>query len=387
MTGVADRPTRGVAPSKAPVPLSTAIPASRAPYRDGYPTLFRRGHQFEIALGQRLALGGFKGPTDVAFGPDGWLYVMNRYPNDGHLAGVRWVQVNLKDDGYEFEVVPKDPPGKPGATGHEWLGSLQMTVCDSQGVLYSADEHRHMVVRCSINGETLGHWGQPGEKPGQLNGPTGMCLDADESLWIVNTLNHRIDHYTREGEWLGGFGRQGTGPGQLNFPWGVAIDPINGTVVVADWRNNLVKRFSREGKLLQVIGRPGHDEGELHRPAGIAVDSDGDIYVADRGNNRVLSFNYRGMFIESFIGDAVVNDRGMQKVLTNLDMVRMRDNIENLNREKRLKAPVSVRVDNKGRVYIADTGRYRVQVYRKMCKVLRPDEVDPPTLHVDPVLT
>lgn len=379
MTGIAERRASG--------DLAKATPAPRAAVQDAYPTLFRRGHQYEIALGQRLALGGFKGPMDVAFGPDGWLYVMNRYPNDGQLAGVRWVQVNVHDDGYEFEVVPKDPPGKPGSVGHEWLSGLQMTVCDSNGVLYSADEHRHVVVRCRTTGETVGHWGSQGTEPGELNGPTGMCLDTDETLWIVNTLNHRVDHYTQDGQWLGGFGKFGTGPGELNFPWGVAIDPISGTVVVGDWRNDRVQRFSRTGEHLQIIGRPGHGVGELHRPAGVAVDSHGDIYVADRGNNRVLSFNYRGMFIESFIGDAVINERGMRKVLTNLVMVRMRDNIEDLDREKRLKSPVSVRVDNKGRVYIVDTGRYRIQVYRKWCKVLGDGEVDPPTLHVDPVLT
>lgn len=380
MTSVLDRPG-------APVPLSAAVPLQRAPYQDGYPTLFRRGHQFEIALGQRLALGGFKGPTDMALAPDGLLYVMNRYPQNAQLPGVRWVIVDLKDDGYEREVVPLGPDGKPMETGHEWAGSLQMTVCDSTGVLYSADEHVNVVVRCRTSGETIGYWGEGGMKPGQLNGPTGMCLDLDETLWIVNTLNHRVDHYTGEGKWLGGFGSFGTEPGRLNYPWGVAVDPVNQTIVVSDWRNDRVQRFSREGKLLQVIGRPGRGVGELHRPAGVAVDSHGDIYVCDRGNDRVLMYNYRGMFIESFIGDAIINDRGMKKVLTNLDMVRMRDNIEDLDREKRLKAPVSVRVDNKGRVFIADTGRYRIQVYKKWCKVLKPDEVDPPTLHADPVLT
>ncbi len=380
MTSLIDRP--------APVtPLAAAVPAQRAPYQEGYPALFRRGHQYEISLGQRLALGGFKGPTDVAFGPDGWLYVMNRYPNDGNVPGVRWVVTNVNDDGYEREVVPMGPDGKPMEVGREWLGSLQMTVCDSAGVLYSADERRNVVVRCRTTGETIGYWGEGGAAPGQLNAPTGMCLDRDENVWIVNTRSHRVDRYTGEGKWLGGFGSFGAGPGQLDHPWGVAVDPVNGTLLVSDWGNNRVQRFTTDGALLQVIGRPGHGAGELHRPAGTAVDAHGDVYVADRGNNRVLMFNYRGMFIESFIGDAVINDRGMKKVLTNLDMVRMRENIEDLDREKRLKAPVSVRVDNKGRVYIMDTGRYRIQVYRKMCKALRPDEIDPPSLHVDPVLT
>ena len=317
-----------------PVAPRNAIPGD-------YPTLFRRGHQFEIALGQRLALGGFKGPNDVAFGPDGLLYVLNRYPTDqGHLPRNRWVRVDLNDDGYENDVVPLGPDGKEMERGNEWLVSLVMCVCDSKGTIYSADEHRNVVVRVKTTGETVGYWGESGTGPGKLNAPTGICLDADENLWIVNTRSHRVDHYTPEGKWLGGFGKFGVEPGRLNYPWGVAVDPVNGTVVVADWRND-----------------------------------------------RVLLFNYRGMFQESFIGDAVINERGMRKVLTNLDMVRMRDNISNLDREKRLKRPVSVRVDNKGRVYIVDSGRYRIQVYKKWCRVLKPDEVDSPTLHVDPELT
>ena len=37
-----------------------------------YPPMLRIGHRYEISLGQRLAQGGFKGPQDVAVGPDGW---------------------------------------------------------------------------------------------------------------------------------------------------------------------------------------------------------------------------------------------------------------------------------------------------------------------------
>lgn len=362
-------------------------PAAGSARSGEYPTLFRRGHQFEIALGQRLALGGFKGPNDVAFGPDGWLYVLNRYPTAGLLARNRWVRVNINDDGYENDIVPLGPDGKVMDFGEEWLVSLVMCTADSKGVIYSADEHRNVVVRVKTTGETVGYWGEGGSRPGQLNAPSGICLDADENLWIANTRSHRVDHYTQSGRWLGGFGEFGTEPGKLNYPWGLAVDPVNQSVLVVDWRNDRVQRFSPAGGLLQVIGSPGSGTGELHRPSGVAVDNHGDVYVADRGNNRVLMFNYRGMFIESFIGDAVINERGMKKVLTNLDMVRMRDNISDLDREKRLKAPVSVKVDNKGRVYIVDSGRYRIQVYRKWCRVLTPDEVDPPTLHVDPVLT
>jgi DNA-binding beta-propeller fold protein YncE len=34
-------------------------------------------------------------------------------------------------------------------------------------------------------------------------------------------------------------------------------------------------------------GRFGTDDGEFDRPRGIAIDSDGNVYVADSGNNRI----------------------------------------------------------------------------------------------------
>ena len=110
-------------------------------------------------------------------------------------------------------------------------------------------------------------------------------------MWISESRNHRIQKFTRAGEYLGGFGQFGTEPGQFNYPWGIAIDPINGTILVADWRNDRIQRFTTAGELVQIIGSSGSGVGELKRPSSVTVDKHGDIYVSDRGNNRVLLFN------------------------------------------------------------------------------------------------
>ena len=148
--------------------------------------------------------------------------------------------------------------------------------------------------------------------------------------------------------------------------------------------NDLVKRFSTKGDLLQVIGSPGNGIGELDRPSSVAVDQHGDIYVVDRGNNRVLIFNHRGMFLESLIGDGTVTDKGVQKLLANPDALRLRDNVVNFDREKRFAAPTSVKVDLQGRVFVVDTGRWRIQVYQKLWRVLENHEIDSPEMHLDP---
>ena len=105
--------------------------------------------------------------------------------------------------------------------------------------------------------------------------------------------------------------------------------------------------------------------GQFNRPSGVAVDKDGDIYVADWLNNRVQVLTPEGRFITEFTGDAVLSKWGLAKIESNPDMIRQRNGVRDFTPEKVLWAPVAVKVDDKGRVIIADTNRHRFQVYQK----------------------
>ena len=350
-----------------------------------YPTLLRRGHRYICSLGQRLAVGGFRGPVDVSFGDDGWNYVLNRSSAD---AGPRpqsyYVPVTIKEEFGEF--ISAHTASKPDSNDKRQFSSPVMCEIDSDGILYSTDEHANSVVILSEGGEKVDWWGEQGTGPGQLNGPSGITFDQDENVWVVDSLNHRVQKFTRQGKYLGGWGEFGTSPENLNFPWGISVDSINQTLLVADWRNDLVKRFSEDGELLQVIGMPGPGSSvtQLFRPSAVTVDQHGDIYIVDRGNNRVLIFNHRGMFMESLIGDGTMSNSGVERLLANPDALRLRDNAVNFDKEKRFSNPTSVKVDANGRVFIVDTGRYRIQVYEKLWRNLESHEIDPSALHMDP---
>ena len=348
-----------------------------------YPDLLRMGHVFVTSFGHRNFVDGLYGLLDMAIGGDGWYYALNKRDARQQLfERVRFAKVNL-DDQYEPNIYLSFD-GEYEEFDEEKFPSPVCCDSDQNGTLFLTDEHRNKVVLLDMDGAVQDSWGETGDEPGELNAPSGISHSSDHTLWVVSTRSSRVQQFTRDGKFLQGFGEFGTEPGQLNYPWGVAVDPIDGSVLVADWRNDRVQRFTPEGELLHVFDSLVPDRASLNRPSDVAVDAHGDVYVADRGNDRVVQFNPRGLFIETLIGDAPMTERGANRLAGNPDMLRWRDYIPDLEREKRFWRPTSVKVDDQFRVFVTDVARFRVQVYRKTFRVLEPQQIDPVETYTDP---
>ena len=66
-------------------------------------------------------------------------------------------------------------------------------------------------------------------------------------------------------------GSYGQGDGEFDTPWGIDIDS-QGSIYIADWRNDRIQKFSPSGEFLSKFGSSGDGEGEFNRPADVAVD-------------------------------------------------------------------------------------------------------------------
>ena len=172
-----------------------------------------------------------------------------------------------------------------------------------------------------------------------------------------------------------GWGRQGDAEGELDLPWGVAVGP-DGTVYVADWRNDRVQKFTPYGRFLAAFGDTR--EGRLSRPSGVAVDGRGRVYVADWGNERVRLFDADGGLVQSLRGEATLSKWAEEFMEANLDQAVAREAAdldpplapdvdtpyeESARIERYFWGPVSVKLDREGRLYVTETNRHRVQVY------------------------
>jgi DNA-binding beta-propeller fold protein YncE len=151
-----------------------------------------------------------------------------------------------------------------------------------------------------------------------------------------------------------------------------------------DWHNDRVQRFTADGEFIMEFGTSGSGDGEFNRPAGVEVDHHGDIYVADRGNNRIQLFNPEGKYLDKFIGDAILSKSGETYVRANPSVLRNRE-MANTEQQKRMRGAAQVRFDNEGRMYVPDFGSHRIQVYNKLAYELTPADLPPvpnhPTLY------
>ncbi|PAW60713.1 MAG: hypothetical protein B9S36_07660 [Verrucomicrobiia bacterium Tous-C2TDCM] len=144
--------------------------------------------------------------------------------------------------------------------------------------------------------------------------PQGVCVDpATGKVFVADHFNHRVLRYASAdslangaaaeivlGQSGFGFSVKDTSPTAMNEPFDVAIDP-DGNLWVADAFNHRVLRFSDAATITTgaaadlVIGQAdfvsstsGSDENQLKYPTALAFDAEGNLYIADADNARVI---------------------------------------------------------------------------------------------------
>lgn len=141
---------------------------------------------------------------------------------------------------------------------------------------------------------------------------------------------------------------------QFNNPEGVSVDS-KGNVFVSDAFNNVIREISSAGSVSTVAGTQGAigfqdgkgTNAEFYSPAGSAVDAQGNIYVADRGNNVIRKITPDGT-VSTYAGTGTAGYRN--GAATSAYLKSSSDSLAMFN------GPTGVAVDASGNVYVADRG-------------------------------
>ncbi len=206
----------------------------------------------------------------------------------------------------------------------------------------------------------MGNANQPASQT-QLNSPRNTCLASTGTLYLADTGNHRVLSISKTAvitiaAGTGTAGSSGDGQvawlAQLNQPSACALDSA-GNLYIADTGNNRIRRVTATGIISTVVGTGGAgsagDAGPanaalLNAPRGIALDGNGDLFIADTGNNRIREVTAGGV-IYTIAGQGAAGFAGDGGP----------------GAAAQLNQPEGVLLDGSGNLYFADTGNNRVR--------------------------
>ena len=271
---------------------------------------------------------------------------------------------------WKIDTIAGGGVGDGGAAVSARLDNPTGVVVDGAGNLYVADSDNHRVRKIDASGTitTVAGTGEQGSNEdggpavsAQLHSPTGVTVDGSGNLYIADSDNHRVRKIDASGTitTVAGTGEQGfSGDGgqaigaQLSHPSGVALDSV-GNLYIADRWNNRIRRIDTTGTITTIAGTGGRgfsgDGGtavaaRLHYPGGVVVDGSGNVYVADGSNHRIRRIDTTGTITtiagtgeEGFSGD------GGQAFGAQLNL------------------PSGVALDSIGNLYVADSDNHRIR--------------------------
>src|SRR5712671_1917922 len=272
----------------------------------------------------------------------------------------------------------------------------------SAGEIYIAEGNRVRVVKKDGRITTFAGTGTAGSggdggpaTQAQFNTPQGLAVDSAGTVYIADTLNHRVRRVTADGTITT---VAGAGETALSYPTGLAIG-FGDALFISDTGNNLVRQIGPDGSIRTVAGtgEAGYrgDAGDaldavLHAPGGIAFDGEGNLYIADTLNQRVrrVDVNHQigtvaGTGASGYLGDGrhatfaelnmatnplagmgqslAVDSRGDVFIADALNhRVRRIDVKGTITTIAQMKTPLGLAVDGQGVVYVADADDNRV---------------------------
>ena len=215
-----------------------------------------------------------------------------------------------KQEASDEETGPLKHPVPPKAAEDGRFRQPTDVAFDPQGDIFISDGYiNSRIAKADKNGNWIKSWGDRGNKPGEFNTPHNIAADAKGNLYVADRGNGRIQVFDSDGKFLRimkidapvdesarpAIGNKPTLQTYQNVmtmapgaPWTVCITPPpNQVLYTSDAFPGRVYKLSLDGKVLGMLGQSGKQLKQFGWVHEIACPSENLIYVAELLNWRV----------------------------------------------------------------------------------------------------
>lgn len=217
----------------------------------------------------------------------------------------------------------------------------------------------------------IGSYGDGAIDVAMYQSPGGLAMDSQGQIYIADTDNHSIRLITKEGtvttiagSWEPG-AQDGLGSeAGFYYPSDVAVDS-QGNVYVADTLNHLIRKIDAKGNVTTLnkaservveyypgVLEYGGDfadgplsESMFNEPTGLAIDNKDNLYVSDKGNQRIRYIDFATNIVSTVAGNGTYGSN---------QLYVEGDHIDGAVSVARLSSPAGITVTRSGVVLVAD---------------------------------
>jgi DNA-binding beta-propeller fold protein YncE len=269
---------------------------------------------------------GIEKPLGLAVSPDGSrLYATQ--------SGTKAAAFIFNRDGQKIGEL------KPPGTGIGYHVPVYLSVHPSSGDVYVGDRAAGKVYVYDATGAYRSTF-TPKEDVGAIS-PLGLGVAKDGTLYVADAASadpeeHRILAFSPDGTLAKTLGK-----GELNYPNAI-VPGAQGEIYVTDSNNGRVVVFESSGTMTTLLAR-GIGDGDLGLPRGMSIDDQGRLFVVDTTDQMVRVFTTASTptghptYVGSF------GDQGRE--------------------DGTFLFPNGLATDTRGRIYIADRENNRIQVW------------------------
>jgi DNA-binding beta-propeller fold protein YncE len=185
------------------------------------------------------------------------------------------------------------------------MGAAASVAFDSAGHLWVLTRGQQPLIEFDAKGAFVRAFGE-----GLFTRTHGLKFDRDGNIWVTDVGAHVVVKMSPQGQLLLTLGTKGqagewneaAGSRRLNQPNDVAFSRTGEIFIVQGHTPGAggdprVLKFDKNGAFIKSWGGKGKEAGKFEVAHGIAIDPKGQLWIADRENQRIQIFDGDGTFV------------------------------------------------------------------------------------------